>query len=62
MHGHRDLKSVRIFFFYEVNATPELKEILPVKVAGEGKETRELSVTWLFSARGAGGTSTNMLR
>jgi hypothetical protein len=39
--------------FREANATPEVKEILRVKDAGEGKEARELSVTWLFNARGA---------
>jgi len=44
---------MKLASFYEANATPEIKEILPVKVAGEGKETRELSLTWLFNARGA---------
>jgi len=44
---------MKLASFYEANATPEMKESLPVTVAGVGKETRELSVTWLFNVRGA---------
>ena len=35
--------------FREDIATPEMKENQCVRDAGEGKETRELSLTWLFN-------------